>query len=128
MDKLKWYGKHFELSHLQLWCMHGFLVNIYIFHQCTLLITYLIFYKSNNWLIRMVNQLGHTKWPLIWNLQYQTYVFHFFLCDVQKATAHVDKKSLNMYHQSQKSFRGTLFGITSLQKGYTLYTYLVHGK
>ena len=29
MAKLKWYGKYCELLNIQLWCMHGFLTNIY---------------------------------------------------------------------------------------------------
>ena len=37
---------------------------------------------------------------------------------VQKYTAHVDKKALNMSHQAQKSFRGISVGIPQHQKGY----------
>ena len=32
-------------------------------------------------------------------------------CVVRKATAHVDKKSLNIRHQAQKCFHGTFVGI-----------------
>ena len=42
----------------------------------------------------------------------------FCLCVVQKATAHVDTKALNMRHQSQKWFHGVLVGIPQHQKGY----------
>ena len=34
----------------------------------------------------------------------------FCPCVVRKATAHVDKKALNMYHQANKSFRGIFVG------------------
>ena len=40
----------------------------------------------------------------------------FFSCVVQKATAHVDTKALNMCHQSQKGFQGIFVGITQHQK------------
>ena len=45
----------------------------------------------------------------------------FCPCVVLKATAHVDKKSLNMCHQAQKGFRGIFVGIPQNQKGYLLY-------
>ena len=35
----------------------------------------------------------------------------FFLCDVRKATAHVETKSLNMRHQAQKRFCSIFVGI-----------------
>ena len=40
---------------------------------------------------------------------------------VIKATAHVDKKALNMRHQAQKGFRGIFIRITQHQKGYLVY-------
>ena len=45
----------------------------------------------------------------------------FCPCVVQKATAHVDKKGLNMRHQAQKCFHGIFVGITQHQKGYLVY-------
>ena len=45
----------------------------------------------------------------------------FCPCVVQKATAHVNKKTLNMRHQAQKGFRGIFVGITQHQKGYHVY-------
>ena len=45
----------------------------------------------------------------------------FCPCVVQKVTAHVYGKTLNISHQSQKGFRGILFGITQQQKGYLTY-------
>ena len=42
-------------------------------------------------------------------------------CVVQKATAHVDKKALNMRHQAQKGFGGIFVGIAQHQKGYLVY-------
>ena len=35
----------------------------------------------------------------------------FFLCVVQKATEHVDKNVLHIYHQVQKGFCGIFVGI-----------------
>ena len=45
----------------------------------------------------------------------------FFPCAIRKATAHVDKKSLNMCHQAQKGFRVIFVGISQHQKGYLVY-------
>ena len=45
----------------------------------------------------------------------------FCPCVVQKATANVDKKALNMCHQAQKGFRGILVRIPQHQKGYLVY-------
>ena len=42
----------------------------------------------------------------------------FFPCVVQKSTAHVDKKALNICHQAQKGFHGTFVEIPQHQKGY----------
>ena len=40
----------------------------------------------------------------------------FCPCVVRKATAHVEKKTLNMRHQAQKRFRGIFVGIPKHQK------------
>ena len=40
----------------------------------------------------------------------------FCPCVVQKATAHVETKKLNMHHQAQKWFRGILLGIPQHKK------------
>ena len=45
----------------------------------------------------------------------------FCPCVVQKATAHVVTKTLNMRHQAQKGFRGIFVGIPQHQKGYLVY-------
>ena len=45
----------------------------------------------------------------------------FCPCVVWKATANVDKKALNMHHQTQEGFRGILIGIPEHQKGYLVY-------
>ena len=45
----------------------------------------------------------------------------FCTCVVQKATAHIDQKALNMRHQAQKGFRGIFVGIPQHQKGYLVY-------
>ena len=43
-----------------------------------------------------------------------------FPCAVQKSTAHVNTKNLNMYHQSQKGFCGIFVEIPQHQKGYLI--------
>ena len=45
----------------------------------------------------------------------------FCLYFVQKATAHINKKALNMCHQSQKGFRGIFIVIPQHQKGCLIY-------
>ena len=45
----------------------------------------------------------------------------FCPCVVQKATAHIETKTLNMRHQSQKGFCGIFVGIPEHQKGYFVY-------
>ena len=45
----------------------------------------------------------------------------FSPCVVQKASAHVGTKALNMRHQTQKGFRGIFVGIPQHQKGYLVY-------
>ena len=45
----------------------------------------------------------------------------FCPCIVQKATAHVETKALNMRHQSQKGFHAISVGIPEHQKGYLVY-------
>ena len=45
----------------------------------------------------------------------------FFPCVVQKSTAHVDGKALNMCHQPQKGFWGIFVGIPQQPKGYLIY-------
>ena len=42
----------------------------------------------------------------------------FCPCVVRKATVHVETKTLNMRHQSQKGFHGIFVGIPEHQKGY----------
>ena len=45
----------------------------------------------------------------------------FCPCVVRKATSHVETKTLNIFHQAQKWFRGIFVQITEHQKGYLLY-------
>ena len=45
----------------------------------------------------------------------------FCPCVVQKATAHVETKTLNMRHQAQKGFHGIFVGIPEHQTGYLVY-------
>ena len=45
----------------------------------------------------------------------------FCLCVVRKASAHVDKKALNMRHQEQNGFCGISVVITQHQKEYLVY-------
>ena len=50
-----------------------------------------------------------------------TFTCFFSPCVVQKATAHVETKTLNMRHQAQNGFRGIFVGIPKHQKGYLIY-------
>ena len=45
----------------------------------------------------------------------------FFPCVVQKSTAHVETKTLNMRHQAQKGFHCICVGIPEHQRGYLVY-------
>ena len=45
----------------------------------------------------------------------------FCPCVVRKTNAHVEKKALNMRHQSQKGFRSIFVGIPQNRKGYLVY-------
>ena len=45
----------------------------------------------------------------------------FCPCVVQKATAHVETKALNMRHQAQKGFHGIFVGVPEHQRGYIVY-------
>ena len=45
----------------------------------------------------------------------------FCSCVVRKATAHVDTKTLNIFHQAQTGFRVIFVGITDRQKLYLVY-------
>ena len=74
----------------------------------------------------MVNQLLHTNWKLVQNSKYQTHVFYFFPFVVQKETAHVDTKSLNVRHQSQNYFWGIFVEIPQHHKGYLIYVPSTH--
>ena len=45
----------------------------------------------------------------------------FCPCVLQKVTANVETKTLNMRHQAQKGFRGIFVGIPQNQKEYLVY-------
>ena len=45
----------------------------------------------------------------------------FCPCVVLTANAHVETKALNIFHQSQKDFRGISVGITQYKKVYLFY-------
>ena len=45
----------------------------------------------------------------------------FFPCVIQEATAHLDKKALNMRHQAQKGFHGISVVIPHHKKGFVVY-------
>ena len=68
-------------------------------------------------------QQRHKNWQQLQNLQCHIYVFLFCPCVVHKGTAHVETKTLNMHHQSQKGFRGIFVGIPQHQKGYLVYVH-----
>ena len=45
----------------------------------------------------------------------------FCVCVVQKATAHVGEKALNIHHQAQQVFCGIFIGIPQHQEWYLVY-------
>ena len=69
----------------------------------------------------MVNQLCQKKLATVTKTLVSNMRVLVCPCVVQKVTAHVYGKTLNISHQSQKGFRGILFGITQQQKGYLTY-------
>ena len=78
----------------------------------------------------LVNQYGEPTTPHILETGTKLSVSNphiFFSCVVQKATAHIDTKALNMRNQSQTFFVVSLLESYNIKKG-TLSAYLVHGK
>ena len=69
----------------------------------------------------MAIQQRHTKWQQVQNLQSHIYARLFCPCVVRKATANIEKKTLNMLHQAQKGFHIIFVGIPENQKGYLVY-------
>ena len=73
----------------------------------------------------LINKYGNPTTPFKLATGTKPSVSHlrvlFCICVVRKSTAHVDKKELNMRHQSQKGFRGIFVGITRHQKGHIVY-------
>ena len=69
----------------------------------------------------MINEDGNLTTPFKLATGTKPSVSHlrviFFPCVVQKATAHIDKKALNMSHQAQKGFHGIFVKIPQHQKG-----------
>ena len=63
----------------------------------------------------MVNEDGESTTPLKFTTGMKPSASHlrvlFCPCAVQKDTAHVDKKPLDMCHQAQKGFHGIFVGI-----------------
>ena len=72
----------------------------------------------------LVNQDGEPTMPhkLTTRTKLQVSNLRVLLCTcvVQKSTAHVDTKALNMSHQPQKGFNGISVGITQHQKWYLI--------
>ena len=73
----------------------------------------------------LINEYDHATTPFKIEAGTKPAVSHlrvlFCPCVVRKATAHVDKKTINMRYQVQKGFRGILVVIPQHQKGYILY-------
>ena len=73
----------------------------------------------------LTNEDGEPTTPYKLAIGKQPSVSHvrvlFFPCVVQKATARVDKKALNIRHQAKKGFHGIFFGISQHQKWYIVY-------
>ena len=73
----------------------------------------------------LINEDGKPTTPFKLKICKKPSVSHlcvlFFPCVVQKYTAHVDKKALNMRHQAQKVFFGIFVGIPKQKKWYLAY-------
>ena len=73
----------------------------------------------------MINNYGDTTTPYTLATCTKPSVSHLrvLFCPyvVQKDTAHVRAKALNMHQQAQKGFRSIFVGITKHQKGYLVY-------
>ena len=73
----------------------------------------------------MINEDGYltTIFKLATGTKHSVSHLRILFCPfvVRKATAHADKKALNMCHQVQKGFRGILIIIPQHQKGSLVY-------
>ena len=73
----------------------------------------------------LINEDGDPTMPFTLAIGTKPSLLHlrvlFFPCVVQKATAHVGTKVVNMHHRSQKCFRGIFIGIPQHQRGYLVY-------
>ena len=73
----------------------------------------------------LINEDGDTTTPYKLATGMKPSVSHlrvlFCPCVVWRAMAHVETKTLNMRHQTQKGFRGISVGIPQHQKGYLVY-------
>ena len=73
----------------------------------------------------LINKDGNPTTPQRLATGTKTSVSHlrvlFCPCDVRKATAHVETKTLNMSHQAPKGFCGIFVRIKDHQKGYLVY-------
>ena len=73
----------------------------------------------------LINEDGDPKTPYKLATGTKPSVSHlrvlFCPCVLRKAMAHVETKTLNMCHQSQKGFHSIFVGITQHQKGYLVY-------
>ena len=83
-------------------------------------------------IIDLINQDGEPTMPFKVATGTKSSVSHlcvlFFLCVVQKATAHVGTKAFKICHQAQKCFRGIFIGIPQHQKGYCVYVTCTRNK
>ena len=73
----------------------------------------------------LINKYGNPKTPHKLATGTKPSVSHlrvlFCPCVVQKATTHVETKTLNMHHQAQKGFRSIFVGIPQHQTVYLVY-------
>ena len=69
----------------------------------------------------LINKYGKPTTPFKLKTGKTPSVLHLHVFVVQKSTAHVGTKALNMRHQAQKGFCGIFVGIPQHQKGYIVY-------
>ena len=121
-------NRQFEVTRRTLLTIaHSLMVNARVLEAC---IHFALMYTTDHIfpvlpIKDMINEDGDPTTPFKLVTGMKPSVSHlrvlFCPCVVQKATAHVDKKVLNMRHQAQKGFCSIFVGIAQHQKGYIVY-------
>ena len=126
MAKLKWHSEHFKTI------AHSNMVHTWVSDKCK---HFALMYTTDQTLPvlpikHLVNQDGEPTTPhkLETGTKPSVSNLRLLFCPwvVQKSTAHIDTKALNMRHQSQAGFCGIFVWIPKHQKWYLIYVYSTH--